>query len=127
MPRAACSLLTALVLAPLGPAAGPPAVKYTYNRIHDPDGIGKFYMGREIAYVMGHQAADWLERPERVKEERTDKLLASLPLEPGMTVADIGAGSGYFTFPMANRVGPKGKILAVDIQKEMLDLIRKRM
>ena len=98
------------------------------NRVeHDPDGIGKFYMGREIAHVMGHTAADWLERKERVKEERTDKLLKALALKPGMVVADVGAGSGYFAFPMAKQVGPKGKVLAVDIQKEMLDLIRRRM
>ena len=122
-----CCLLAAALVTSLAPAAGPPARVYTYNKIHDPDGIGKFYMGREIAYVMGHQAADWLERPERVKEERTDKLLKALPIEPGMTVVDLGAGSGYFSFPLARRVGPKGKVLAVDIQKEMLDLIRKRM
>lgn len=107
-------------------AVGPPTLKYEYRRDHDPDGIGKFYMGREIAWVMGHQAANWLDRPERINEERTDKLLQALPLKPGMTVADVGAGSGYFTFPMAEKVGPKGKVLAVDIQKEMLGLIRTR-
>ena len=125
--RITCSLL-ALTLLPLGtPAVAPPIVKYTYNKIHDPDGIGKFYMGREIAQFMSHEGADWLERPERIKEERTDKLLKALPIEPGMTVVDLGAGSGYFSFPMAKLVGPKGKILAVDIQQEMLDLISKRM
>ena len=125
--RITCSLL-ALTLLPLGtPAVAPPIVKYTYNKIHDPDGIGKFYMGREIAHFMSHEGADWLERPERIKEERTDKLLKALPIEPGMTVVDLGAGSGYFSFPMAKLVGPKGKILAVDIQQEMLDLISKRM
>jgi ubiquinone/menaquinone biosynthesis C-methylase UbiE len=122
------SCLLAVALSPLfAQAAAPFVSNYTYNKIHDPDGIGKFYMGREIAYVMGHQAADWLERPERIKEERTDKLLKALPIKPGMTVVDLGAGSGYFTFPMAKLVGPKGKVLAVDIQKEMLDLIRKGM
>src|SRR5688572_23398472 len=74
--------------------AAPPVSKYEHRRVHDPDGIGKFYMGREIAYVMGHQGIGWLDRPERVKEERTDKLLRMLPIEPGMVVADIGAGSG---------------------------------
>jgi ubiquinone/menaquinone biosynthesis C-methylase UbiE len=125
--RTACCLLAATLFPLLSQAAAPPVATYTYNKIHDPDGIGKFYMGREIAHVMGHQAADWLERPERVKEERTDKLLKVLPIEAGMTVVDLGAGSGYFSFPLAKRVGPKGKILAVDIQKEMLDLIRARM
>jgi ubiquinone/menaquinone biosynthesis C-methylase UbiE len=109
------------------PAAAPAVPRYEYNRIHDPDGIGKFYLGREIAQVMGHEGADWLDRKERVKEERTDKMLRALALKPGMVIADIGAGSGYFTFPMARQVGPKGKVLAVDIQQEMLDLIAKRM
>ena len=108
-------------------AAGPPRTDYEYRRFHDPDGIGKFYMGREIAHVMGHEGASWLERPERVKEEASDKLLGTLGLKSGMVVADLGAGSGYHTFPLAKRVGPRGKVYAVDIQKEMLALIRKRM
>ncbi|MFO0928959.1 MAG: class I SAM-dependent methyltransferase [Gemmataceae bacterium] len=101
--------------------------RYEVRAVHDPDGIGKFYMGREIAQVMGHLGASWLERPERVQEERTDKLLRTLAIRPGGVVADIGAGSGYFTFPLAAKVGPKGKVYAVDIQKEMLDIIRRRM
>lgn len=108
-------------------AAAPPDVRYEYRRIHDPDGIGKFYMGREIAWVMSHFGAEWLERPERIKEERTDKLLKALDIKPGMTVVDLGAGSGYYTFPMAELVGPKGKVIAVDIQKEMLTIIERRM
>src|SRR5207244_1398148 len=67
------------------------------------------------------------ERPERMKEERSDKLLEALKLTPGLVVADIGAGSGYHTFRMAGKVGAKGKVYAVDIQKEMLDIIRRRM
>jgi ubiquinone/menaquinone biosynthesis C-methylase UbiE len=102
------------------------APKYEYRKEHDPDGIGKFYMGREIAWVMGHQAADWLERPKRVEEERTDKLLKILPLKAGMVVADVGAGSGYFTFPMARKVGLKGTVYAVDVQKEMLAIIQRK-
>jgi ubiquinone/menaquinone biosynthesis C-methylase UbiE len=101
--------------------------RYETRKDHDPDGIGKFYLGREIAQVMGHQAADWLERPEREQEEAPSKMLAALKLKPGDVVADIGAGSGYHTFRMARLVGPKGKVLAVDIQPEMLALIRKRM
>jgi ubiquinone/menaquinone biosynthesis C-methylase UbiE len=100
---------------------------YELRQPHDPDGIGKFYMGREIAQVMGHQAADWLDRPEREQEEEPSKLLPALKFKPGDVVADIGAGSGYLTFRIAKLVGPKGKVLAVDIQKEMLDLIRQRM
>src|SRR5438132_10660057 len=83
---------------------------YEYRRDHDPDGIGKFYLGREIAHVMGHQAADWLERPEREKEEGSSRLLKALQLKPGEVVADIGAGSGYYTFPIAERVGADGKV-----------------
>ena len=101
--------------------------RYEWRARHDPNGIGKFYMGREIAYVMGHAAATWLERPEREEEENPRKLLELLKFKQGEVVADIGAGSGYYTFRMAKLVGPKGKILAVDIQKEMLDIVRDRM
>ncbi len=97
--------------------------RYVYHENHDPDGIGKFYMGREIAQVMGHQAADWLDRPEREAEEAPSLLLKSLKLKPGQAIADIGAGSGYLTFPMAKRVGTKGTVYAVEIQQEMLDII----
>jgi protein-L-isoaspartate O-methyltransferase len=120
-------LLAALTLAGLSAAAAPAAPRYEYRRDHDPDGTGKFYMGREIAQVMSHLGASWLERPERVTEEQPTKLLRLLDLKPGQVVADIGAGSGYHTFRMARLVGPKGKVLAVDIQKEMLDIIRRRM
>src|SRR5665213_1607426 len=78
---------------------------YTYRTEHDPDGIGKFYAGREIAQVMGHQGADWLERPERQEEERPDLLVQSLPLRPGESAADIGAGTGYLSWRMAKIVG----------------------
>lgn len=109
------------------PKVEKPVERYEFRKDHDPDGIGKFYMGREIAYVMGHQAAGWLERPEREKEEEPNKLLKSLKLQPGDVVADIGAGSGYLSFRMAEMVGDKGKVYAVDIQPEMLEIIRKRM
>ena len=88
------------------------------------DGIGKRYMGREIAHVMGWQGAAWLEREERGKEERTDLLLKALELKPGMVVADIGAGTGYLSREMAGSVGPSGKVLAVDVQPEMVALLR---
>lgn len=107
------------------PAVSTP--RYEVRREHDPDGIGKFYMGREIALVMGHQAAEWLERPEREEEEAPSKLLKILPVKAGDVIADIGAGSGFYTFRLAERVGPKGKVLAVDIQPEMLRIIRAKM
>ena len=89
------------------------------------DGIGKYYMGREISHVMGHLGASWLERPEREAEEKTSLLVENLDLSPTDVVADIGAGTGYFTFRMAALV-PEGKVLAVDIQPEMLAIIEKR-
>jgi ubiquinone/menaquinone biosynthesis C-methylase UbiE len=115
---------------PTKPAAPPKSKEspgYEILKNHDPDGIGKFYMGREIAQVMGHEAAGWLDRPEREKEEQSSNLLKALDLKNGEVVADIGAGTGYFSFPMAAKVAPKGKVLAVEIQQEMLDIIAKRM
>lgn len=90
------------------------------------DGIGKFYMGREISHVMGHLGAGWLERPSREREERTDLFIQRLPLQPDHVVADIGAGTGYFTLPVAARV-PQGRVYAVDIQPEMLSLLQQRL
>jgi ubiquinone/menaquinone biosynthesis C-methylase UbiE len=119
------------VVCPLPVLSGQPgAVKhpgYEFRKDHDPNGIGKFYLGREIAQVMGHQGASWLERPEREQEEAPSKLIQALQFKPGMVVADIGAGSGYHTFRIAPLVGPKGKVYAVDIQDEMLAMIRKKM
>ncbi len=89
------------------------------------EGIGREYLGREISQVMGHLGAAWLERPEREREERTDLLLDALPLTPAMHVADIGAGTGYFSFPVAARL-PAGRLFAVDIQPEMLAIVRQR-
>jgi ubiquinone/menaquinone biosynthesis C-methylase UbiE len=89
------------------------------------DGIGKVYMGREIAFTLGHRGVAWLERDERERSERPDLLVRNLTLEPDSVVADIGAGSGYFTFRIAPRV-PQGKVLAVDVQPEMLDAIERR-
>jgi ubiquinone/menaquinone biosynthesis C-methylase UbiE len=112
---------------PTAQAAGTATNRYEFRREHDPDGIGKFYLGREIAQVMGHQAADWLERPERATEENTDRLMEELKVKPGDVVADIGAGTGYYSRRLARKVGPGGKILAVDIQPEMLILLTNRL
>lgn len=102
------------------------SARYTFRRDHDPNGIGKFYMGREIAHVMGFPGARWLERDEREEEERLTLLIKSLKLKPGMVVADIGAGSGVISMLMARQIEPEGKVLAVDIQQEMLDRLQKR-
>ena len=88
-------------------------------------GIGKFYMGREISFVMGHQAAQWLNRPSRIQEEMPDQVVANMGLAADDVVADIGAGSGYFSFRIAALV-PEGKVLSVDIQPEMLQLIEQQ-
>ncbi len=101
--------------------------RYEFRKEHSRDGIGKFYMGREISHVMGHQAADWLERPERDAEEHTEKLVNELVVKPGDVIADIGAGTGYFTRRLARKTGSTGAVLAVDIQPEMLDLLTNQM
>ena len=90
-----------------------------------PDGIGKFFMGREISQVMGHLGAGWLERETRVQEERTDLLLDFLYEQDAQVVADIGVGTGYFALPWAERL-PEGRVLGVDIQPEMLAILTAR-
>jgi SAM-dependent methyltransferase len=96
--------------------------KYTTSTA-SADGIGKKYMGREIASVMGWQGAAWLEREEREQEERGDLLLQVLALKPGMVVADVGAGTGYYARRMSPFVGSTGTIYAVDVQPEMIKML----
>jgi len=105
------------------PPAAPPAARYEAGS-RTRDGIGKYYFGREISQVMGHLGAGWLERAEREEEERTDLLLEALRLRPGDVVADFGAGSGYFTWRIAQRVGPSGRVYAVEVQPLMLELLQ---
>ncbi|WP_324282425.1 class I SAM-dependent methyltransferase [Cyanobacterium aponinum UTEX 3221] len=95
---------------------------YEYRALHNRDGIGKYYLGREIAKVMGHQEFLWLERPSREAEEQPSKVIEALNLQPTDTIADIGAGSGYFSFRIAKKV-PQGLVYAVDVQPEMIDII----
>ncbi|MFK7814439.1 MAG: class I SAM-dependent methyltransferase [Maribacter sp.] len=97
---------------------------YTYKK-GDANGIGKWYMGREIARVMGFQGIPWLERPEREAEENTAILLENMSIKSDDTIADIGAGSGYHVFKMAEKA-TDGQIYAVDIQDEMLEAIRQK-
>ena len=101
--------------------------RYETRRVHDREGIGKFYKGREIAHFMTHQGASWLERPERDDEEKTELLVETLKFRPGEVVADIGAGTGYFSKRIARKVAPAGSVLAVEIQQEMLDMLMKKM
>jgi len=83
--------------------------------------------GRRIANVMGHEGAAWLERPEREQEEAPGKAIAALGIRPGDAVADIGAGSGYYTLRLADAVGPRGRVYATDIQPQMLALIKTKL
>jgi precorrin-6B methylase 2 len=148
--RFALGCLAVVVLSPLGRVSGadqasqspasPPATesaakavpkkhppRYEHRSKHDPDGIGKFYFGREIAHVMGYAGISWLERPDRENEEHLVQLVDSLKLTPGMVVADIGAGSGIISIQMASKVGPTGKVLAVDVQDEMINVLSKKL
>jgi ubiquinone/menaquinone biosynthesis C-methylase UbiE len=84
-----------------------------------------FYMGRQIADVMSWEGADWLFRETRVEEEQPEAMLDALKIPPGSTVADVGAGAGYHSIRMARRVGPKGMVLASDLQPEMLVMLQR--
>jgi len=98
--------------------------KYTYKRGNF-NGIGKWYMGREIAYVMGFQGINWLERSEREIEEDVSTLIKNMKIKINETIADIGAGSGYHVFKMAP-LAKNGLVYAVDIQPEMLEAIERK-
>lgn len=105
--------------------AAKPAEAVYLSKKASPDGIGKFFHGREIAQVMGHPGIGWLERDEREKEEAPGKALAAMDLAPDAVVADIGAGSGFYSFRISPKV-PQGKVMAIDIQPEMLEFLAKR-
>lgn len=104
------------------PDAWANATSFYQSKTPSRDGIGKVYMGREISDVMGHLGAGWLERPTRIVEERPDVTIAALNVKPTDIVADIGAGTGYFTFRLSAEV-PQGKVFAVDIQPEMIEIL----
>lgn len=112
-------LLLALTLSIAGALAADAPPPYEQGQ-KSRDGIGKYFMGREIAQVMGHQGAAWLERPERQAEEDTASVLRALELKPEWVVADIGCGTGYYSYRMAPSVK---EVLGVEIQQEMLDLL----
>lgn len=97
---------------------------YETRANHDPNGIGKFYLGREIAHVMTHEGAGWLDRKERDKEENPRKLVDALKFTSKEVVVDFGAGSGYYSLLVAPKVS---KVIAVDIQPEMLAIIDRKI
>ncbi len=115
-------LMAASVMPAIAASAAATSDAVYQQRTPSRDGIGKFYLDREIAEVMGHLGAGWLERPSRDREEQPQKLLAALDLKPTDAVADIGAGTGYFSFRISPLV-PQGKVFAVDIQPEMLEML----
>ena len=92
----------------------------------DPNGIHKWYMGRQIAQVMSHYGIGWLEREEREQEENTSQLLKNLDIKPGHVIADIGAGSGYHSTLLSKMVG-NGKVYAVDVEREMIAYLNDRI
>lgn len=120
------SLLAALLLFSGGLASAAAPALYETRAEHDPDGIGKFYLGREIAHVMGPGGAPWLERSERETEERPQLVLDALEIKPGQTIADLGAGSGYYSFRIAPLVGERGVVLAIDVEPRMLRIVSER-
>jgi ubiquinone/menaquinone biosynthesis C-methylase UbiE len=106
--------------------AAEPASPYTTGP-KTRDGLGKYYYGREIAHYMTHEGAPWLDRPERDREERPDLVLAALALRPGDIAADIGCGTGYFSWRLAAAVGPRGRVYGEEIQPEMLEQLAAQM
>jgi SAM-dependent methyltransferase len=126
--RAAIAVVPALLPPPPRPAAAAEPVPPRYEKVAPSrDGIGKRYLGREIAQVMGVGGAPWLERALRAQEERPDLVLGALDIKPGMTVADVGAGSGYYTRRLARRVGSKGVVYAVEVQPAMLAVLQNHL
>ena len=93
--------------------------------IEEPKPLTK-YLGRRIAIPMSYHGIPWLNRPERIQEENPEEMLEQLEVQPGMTVCDMGCGDGYYTMELAKRVGPTGKVIAVDIQPEMLQELSRR-
>jgi ubiquinone/menaquinone biosynthesis C-methylase UbiE len=143
MPRPSpiAALLGLALLLPPGPAsAQQPETKtepkgstgpqrdhdHDHDHDHDRRALDGTYRGRVIAEVMSYLGANWLMRPSRVQEERPDDMLNALEIEPGMTVADVGAGVGYHSLKMAELVGPEGVVYATDVQPQMLRMLRRR-
>lgn len=98
---------------------------HAHDHDHDHGRDPKTFMGRRIADVMSYLGASWLFRPERIVEERPDEMLAALDIQPGMVVADVGAGAGYHAIRLSKLVGPKGRVLATDVQPQMIRMLER--
>jgi SAM-dependent methyltransferase len=111
------------------PAAGeaPRAREETPPVVVAPSSTSTTYMGRTIATPMSYRGADWLDRPYREATQKPEHVLDVLAIREGQTVADVGCGSGYFTTRLAKRVGPRGRVIATDLQPEMLTLLQKKL
>jgi ubiquinone/menaquinone biosynthesis C-methylase UbiE len=107
--------------------AGPPIASVAIIQTPDAPDAPPTYMGRTIAAPMSWQGADWLDRADRNSVQRPEHVLDVLGVHEGQTVADVGCGSGYFTVHLARRVGPRGRVIATDLQQEMLDLLKKKL
>ena len=116
------ALIAAVLLAPFAFAEEEEDPAHYSRKTPSRDGTGKVYMGREISQVVSQHAIGWLERRDREGEEKPSLVMDHLELPKDGVVADIGAGSGYFSFLIAPLV-PEGKVIAVDIQQEMLDFV----
>lgn len=114
------TLLSMLMLATVNAQEG------YVNKGGDPNGIKKWYMGRQIAQVMSHYGMEWLERPERDMEENSGQLLKNLDLKAGIQIADVGAGSGYHSSLLSRRIG-NGRVFAVDVEPEMIAFLQQRI
>lgn len=106
---------------PISPSAD---TIYTFQK-KSLDGIGKYYFGREISHVMGAAGSDWLERDTRQEEENTQLAIEKMALPPNAVVADIGAGTGYYSFKIAEKI-PSGKLYAVEVQDEMITYLKQK-
>lgn len=97
---------------------------YTQKTPH-PDGTGKVYLGREIAHVMSAAGGNWLERDTREEEEAVTLAVSKMPLHPNSVVADIGAGTGYYSFRIAPKI-PAGKLYAVEVQDAFVNALERK-
>jgi len=123
--RFSIGLVWAPVLLMIGASSALGAWQQPERPAHDHDG-DKTFKGRPIADVMSYLGADWLLRPTREEQERPDEMLDALKIQPGDVVADVGAGVGFHSLKLAERVGPEGLVYATDVQPEMLRMLRER-